>query len=61
MSDDEQRAAVIALLQERAAANTSSPERARKALIDQKILNRKGELRAKYGGPGAKKATATAD
>lgn len=62
MSDEEaQRAAVIALLEERSAANTASPEQARRALIKQKILNRKGELSARYGGRGAKKAPAPAD
>lgn len=53
MSDeDAQRAAVIALIEQRTTANTATRELARKTLIAEKLYTKNGDLRKEYGGNG---------
>lgn len=56
MTIEQRNAEILRILAERTKANTASPERARAALISEGIYTAKGNLRAQFGGRGAKTA-----
>jgi len=57
MTHDQRNQAIKELIRARTEAMTSSPETARRMLIEEGIYTRKGNLRAEFGGK-AKKASA---
>ena len=56
MTIEQRNAEILRILAERTKANTASPERARADLISEGIYTAKGNLRAQFGGRGAKTA-----
>lgn len=55
MTDAERNHVISGLIREYTARITKSPETARKALIKEGIYTSKGNLKAEFGGRGAKK------